>query len=177
MRRPHDSYITLSNDESEAFLILLSSAVIISPSVSFPVQNLTIIKKLRIQCSSRIKLTPESSKFFRNFVKLEELRINGLCIESEAISIISDTLPLNLRSLKVLNLSNCQLDSNDTIALLYSCKEVPSLVKLNLSNNNITDVRIHSVIESLLQISKLSTVDMDGNHLSKSNMLAISFIT
>ena len=177
MRRPRDSYVITSNNKAETFLILLSSAAIISRSVSFPVQNLTKIKKISIQCLSCVKFTAESSKFFRNFDRLEELRVNGLCAESDAISVIADALPKSLSSLKVLDLSNCQLDSSNAIALLSSCKEVPSLAQLNLSNNRIADDSIHSVIESLLQVSKLSKVCMDGNLLRKSNVLAISFIT
>ena len=177
MRRPRDSYVITSNNKAEAFLILLSSAAIISCSVSSPVQNLTKIKKISIQCLSCVKFTAESPKFFRNFDRLEELRVNGLCVESDAISVIADALPKSLSSLKVLDLSNCQLDSSNAIALLSSCKEVPSLAQLNLSNNRIADDSIHSVIESLLQVSKLSKVCMDGNLLRKSNVLAISFIT
>ena len=102
-----------------------------------------------------------------------------MCILSEAINVIADTLTKNLCSLKVLDLSNCQLDSSKTVALLSPCKSatLPKLTKLNLSHNKINDDVICSVIESLLQIPNLCEVNFDGNHLSPSNMLAISFIT
>ena len=178
LRRPQESYV-ISNDEAEAFLIFLCSAVVISPSVSLPVQNFTNIKKLSILCSGYVKFTMESSLFFQKFAKLEELRINGLCIESKAISVIADTLPNNLCSLKVLDLSNCQLNSSNAIHLLSPCKSatLPQLTEVNLSHNNIKDDAIYSVIESLLQIPKLIKVSFNDNPLSDSNLLAINHIT
>ena len=154
MRRPQDSYVALQDNEVKAFIILLSSAVNISHSVSLPVHNLRMIKMLSIQCSSCVHFTAEPSLFFKMFVKLEELIINGLCVESQAISIIADTIPKSLFSLKVLNLSNFQLDSNDAIALLSPCKSatLPQLAVLDLSHNKIKDHAIYLVIELLLQI-------------------------
>ena len=179
MRRPQDSYVASQDNVVEAFLILLSSAVNISPSNSLPVQNLTMIKTLSIQCSSCIHFTAEPSLFFKKFVELKKLIINGLCIESQAISIISHTIPESLCSLKVLNLSNCQLDSNDTVTLLSPCKSATllQLTVLDLSHNKIEDHAIYLVIELLLQIPRLVTAKFEGNPLSDISLLAINHIT
>ena len=170
LKKPLYSFVSSSNDEVNTFLILLSSAADILPSASLPVQNLIKIKRLNIKCSKFIKCTAETLSFFKMAVDLEELIINGLCIESKAINVIADTLTKSLCSLKVLNLTNCQLDSSKVVALLSPCKSaiLPKLTKLNLSQNKINDDVICSVIESLLQIPNLSEVNFDGNPLSTS---------
>ena len=179
MRKPLYNFVSTSNDEVNAFLMLLSSAANILPSASVPVHTLIRIKKLHIQCSNCAKCTAKSLSLFKTFVGLEELRFIGLCIESEAISVIANSLSESLCSLRVLDLSNCQLDSYKAITLLTPCKSVtlPHLTELDLSCNKINTDAIYSVIECLLQIPKLSKVNFNENFLNKSNMLAIRFIT
>ena len=178
MRKTQHSFVSTSNDEVNAFLILLSSAASILPSFSVPVQTLIRIKKLHIQCSNYVKCTAKSLSLFKKFVRLEELRFIGLSIEPEAISVIANSLSKSLCSLKVLDLSNCQLDSNKAITLLspYKSATLPQLTEINLSRNKIRDDATSSVIEYLLQIPTLTNVNFSENLLSKSNILAISFV-
>ena len=178
MRTPQTSY-KVSDHDVKAFLALLSSAVSVSPDKSRSVQHLTRLKRLNLQCSNYVMLTTESSSFFKNFDVMEEIKICGLHVQPSAITNIADTLSKNLRTLKVLCLSNCRLDSNSAVDLLspYKVSVIPELTELDLSYNNIKDDAIYSIIESLLQIPKLVKVKFNGNQLSKSNVLAISRIT
>ena len=115
----------------------------------------------------------------KRFVGLEELRFVGLSIEPEAISVIANSLSESLCSLRMLELNNCQLDSNKAITLLSPCKSatLPQLTEINLGHNKIRDDATSSIIECLLQIPKLTKVSFNENLLSKSNLLAISFVT
>ena len=179
MRTPQASYTTTSDDGVKAFLTVLSSAVNISPNNSRSVQHLTKLKRLKMQCLGHVMLTAESSAFFEKFDVMEEIKICGLLVEPNAITKIADTLSKNLHTLKVLCLSNCRLDSNSAIILLcpYKVSVLLELTELDLSYNNIKDDAIYSIIESLLQIPKSVKVNLDGNPLSESNILAISRIT
>ena len=178
MRTPQTSY-KVSDDDVKAFLTLLSSAANVSSNNSRSVQHLTKLKTLNLQCSSYTMLTTESSSFFKNFDVMEEIQICRLHVQPSAITNIADTLSKNLCTLKVLCLSNCQLDSNSAVDLLspYKVSVLPELTELDLSYNNIKDDAIYSIIESLLQIPKLIKVKFNGNRLSESNMLAISRVT
>ena len=137
------------------------------------------LKVLNIVCFRHKQLTPEAFQFLEKLIDLEEIKISGLSFEQEVIDIIVEALPRNLFMLKALNLSYCQLTSSDAVALLSPCKSaaLPQLTELNMSNNKIENDAIYLVIESLLQIPKLTNINFNGNLLSNSNLLAINRIT
>ena len=171
-----------SEQSVNAFLKLFEAMRMITTKSSHQVQTIVNIEKLRLnclKCSNPPVLTINASNSFQKFKYLVQLRLSGVFIQPESIRIINNRLASNLCSLQILTLSDCQLDSNSVIELLYSRKSeiLPNLRELDLSYNKIKDDVIYSVTESLLQIPKLSNVNFDGNLFSDSNLLTINRIT
>ena len=106
--------------------------------------------------------------FLGSSAHIRQLDLDGIVFEIDAVHVLSDALTYNLHYLEILSLSHCQLDSESVMQLLSSNKRnVPvvfyTLIKLDITFNNITDKAISVLIRSFIQMPKLQSVDVQGN--------------
>ena len=158
----------------KAFLILLTCMK--GFLTEHHVEKFIMLKEINISVDKKqnIAMTKKELSFFRTFKCLDKLILNGIHFQLKTIDDLVDTLKYHLKSLKVLQLTHCKLDSKFVTSLL-SCEEgIPSaltdLTHLNLSHNIIKDDVVNLLIETLIQMPKLIRLNMSHNLFIKHNM-------
>lgn len=147
------------------------------------VNNIMITEKLELSAGSGqvLVLTSNALLFFSRFTNLKELKLRGICFESNAVNIIANALTDHLHLLEALEFRNCQLDS-DTVTTLLPCDrtQIPvvfgTLKKVDLSNNDVTDSSTCPLIQSFLQMPKLESLKIDENQLSSESISTIKLV-
>ena len=102
--------------------------------------------------------------------QLRRLKLNGIYFTSSTtITILADCLTYCFPLLQELILTNCNIDSN-SIVRLFSYEQRPpitfrELTNLDLSNNFIDKDAMNSLVNSILQMPKLTTFNANGNQV------------
>ena len=161
--------IEYHNGDATTFLELLDCVKNVPLENLLQLKNISKIRNLYLISSHTCLTVKETSFiFFNHLTKLETLYIDGITIPLEAADIIANVLSESFNSLQDLKLCNCELDSNFIVRLFPSNKEcVPVAYKRlknsDLSNNNICDKAIVSLVASLLQMCELEKLNLDNN--------------
>ena len=160
-----------SDDTVSTFLTILRFVK------DIPLDNSVFVKHIcelqEVDLCDMVTLQDDVS--FSRFNLLNELTMNGIAIATNAANVIADAVANDLCSLKVLILTNCQLDS-DSVMLILPPDKIPiptaflTLSKLDFSNNSIGDRAVFSVVASLLQMSNLSSFNFMNNQISSVRM-------
>lgn len=113
-----------------------------------------------------------------NLVGVEELFLGGTGmghVGCEAVAKVLETT----RSLRVLSLSNCDLDDNDALvlanAITKNCKQLP-LVTLQLSFNNLTSKGVEALMNAVWSLSRLEQLQLDNNKMEGRGAQVVSAV-
>ena len=131
--------------------------------------NIESLRQITLECSSYVSLNDEASSFFQYFTHLEKLDLTGISIESKALEKFVEALTNNLTNLQVLILNNCKLGDN-FFKLLQSHNKGTTLTKLktlHISDNNITDESLLPIVELLLLMTQLTSLNICEKNFKK----------
>ena len=163
-----------SNNSSKGVQQFLSNLIKIT-KISLQVESPVVLSELKLECVD----TDEPSEFIKNTYlsckQLRSLKLHGIYFtSSNIITILADCLTYCFPLLQELILSNCNLDSKSVVRLLSNKQRSPmvfqELTKLDLSNNFIDINAINSLVNSILQMPKLTSFcavsSQVGNYLN-----------
>ena len=122
--------------------------------------HLTRLKLCVPYHTNRCTLKADASTFFQICTCLIELKFHGISFTLQAMDTVSKALAEDLASLQELTISNCKFDGTSAVSILpYNNPSLPvafkNLIKLDMSNNSITDEEIEPLVASLLQMVDL----------------------
>ncbi|XP_065895916.1 uncharacterized protein [Dysidea avara] len=165
---------------NSTFLDLLS---FIKTEHSLVVSNITMAAEpnLSVDLQRKRVLTSNAVLSFQRFNNVKELKLSGISFDIDAVNLIAKALTNHLRLLSILDLSNCQLDSNAIVTLLPCDKgRLPvvfeTLAVLDLSSNKITDSSVCYLVKSFLQMPKLKLLKIDGNQFGAQSITTIGLV-
>ena len=159
-----------------SFLALLSIAKDVSLEASQQVKNIMNLSKLTLYYTDELKqcvLTEESSIFFERFTSLRTLNLYGIKFQLQAVTVFAKALALNLCTLEELNLNACGLTS-DTITEIISSLTKEKLKVLCLSNNEI-DFNATKVISNfVINNTILTEINISHNKVTSEGIVTLT---
>ena len=138
--QPVVKYDNESQDYVNAFIILIGCIQNNSQEIFSQSKNISTAHKLclqrRFQSGVSCELTKEASLFLKKFSNLNEMKLNGIFINTAAAKMIAETIAINLSSMQIIELSHCLLDSDSAIVIASALKK-RRIRELCFSHNNI----------------------------------------
>ena len=163
-----------SNNSGKGVQQFLSNLIKVT-KISLQVESPVVLSELKLECVD----TDEPSEFIKNTYlsckHLRSLKLHGIYFtSSNIITILADCLTYCFPLLQELILSNCNLDSKSVVRLLSHIQRSPmvfqELTKLDLSNNFIDIDAVNLLVNSILQMPKLTSFcavsNQVGNYLN-----------
>jgi hypothetical protein len=137
----------------------------------FPIESVSRVKSIRICTHSFTEdMARRLSDGLVQTSTLEELSLSGSRRVGSMITILAQGMREN-KSLRCLDLGDCQLHDSPMYELLTSLKGHPNLQKLDLSNNLLADQALQALTDSLLPNNKclqMLDVSLQRNRLKMS---------
>ena len=133
----------------------------------------TSLQELDLSYSSLSKL--DSLRIFKgmkNISSLIKINVSHNEIIDEAADELANVL-LHNTLLQELDLSYNSLSKLDSLRILKGMKNISSLIKINVSHNEIVDEAADELVSVLLQNTSLQELDLSYNNLSKLDSLSI----
>ncbi|XP_065916596.1 uncharacterized protein [Dysidea avara] len=93
--------------------------------------------------------------------------------EGTAVDDVTMVFPRNDK-FRVLNLSNCNLQSGGIIIVANCLQSITTLTELYLSNNCITEEAASAIANTILNNAKLKKVDLGDNHFQTQGIISIA---
>lgn len=115
---------------------------------------------------------------FSNLKGVEELFLGGTGMSHIGCVAVAKMLATT-RSLRVLSLSNCDLDDNDAVvlasAITKNCKQLP-LETLQLSFNNLTSKGVEALMNAVWGLTRLKELQLDNNKMEGRGAQVVSAV-
>jgi len=103
------------------------------------------------------------------FPTLHELVLSEVPIVKDSLSSLT-----KLTQLTNLDLSECNIGEQGTIAVAKSLANLPQLSSLNLTNNNIEEQGAIALAKSLTNLTQLNRLNLFGNNIGEQGAIALS---
>ena len=161
-----------------AFFTLLSSAKYVSPSVSCQVKNLKKVNELNLNneslaVSQPCLLTEESLSSLEQLPLLQCLKLYGIKIQPQAANVIAKALVSQLRSLKAITLSSCEINSKSAINIVSSLSK-DKITHLCLSYNSIDHTAAKVIHDFVSNNITLTCIDISYNNLATEGTIILT---
>ena len=174
--QPVVKYDNRSLDYVNAFITLIGYIQSNHQEIFGQSKNISTAHKLCLQhfhCDIFCELTKEASLFFKNFGSLEEMKLNGIFINTTAGRILAETIAINLPLLQFLELSYCSLDSGSAMVIV-SALQNRQIKELCLSHNKINHSAAIALKSFLENNSILNKFDVSHNRIGTVGIKVIS---